>query len=85
MAIRKVTDDRFAGLPTISPKTPEMEIFLQAGYPEMSVEKANTIIKERKENPSTWPYEEYEKAQRFLTAYNSAPVSVDTEPGWKRK
>lgn len=70
---------------SIKPKTKEMEQFLQAGYPDMSVEKARTIIKERKENPASWTYEMLEKAEAFLAAYESSPVVTSTRQGWKRK
>lgn len=53
----------------IKPKTPEMEVLLAAGY-GMDKKKAELIVKERKENPHVWPYEEYEKAVAFLAAYN---------------
>jgi len=69
---------------SIQPKTKEMEVFLQAGYPDMSVEKAKTIIKERKENPASWPYEMLERAESFLLAYENGPIAVSTDPGWKR-
>ena len=63
----------------IKPGTPEMEAMLQAGYPDMNVAKAKTIIKERKENPALWPYEVMERAEAFLAAYNTAPVAVSTK------
>lgn len=67
--------------PTISikPKTPEMEAHLQVGYPDMTVEKARAIIKERKENPAMWPYEMLERAEAFLAAYEGTPVAVSTK------
>lgn len=68
----------------IKPKTVEMEQFLQAGYPDMSVEKAKTIIKERKENPASWTYEMLEKAEAFLKAWESSPIVTSKRPGWKR-
>ena len=68
----------------IKPKTIEMEQFLQAGYPDMSVAKANAIIKERKENPASWPYEMYEKALAFLAAWEATPQVTSKRPGWKR-
>jgi hypothetical protein len=69
----------------IRPKTPEMEAFLKGGYPDMSVEKAKTIIKERKENPAMWPYEMLERAEAFLAAYESAPQVVSKRAPWKRE
>lgn len=69
----------------IQPGTPEMEAFLQAGYPGMTVVKAKQIIKERKENPALWPYEQLEKAEAFLAAYEGKVQVISTTPGWKRK
>ena len=63
----------------IKPGTKEMEAYLQAGYPDMSVEKAQTIIKERKENPALWPYEVMERAEAFLAAYKASPVVVSNK------
>jgi hypothetical protein len=68
----------------IKPKTVEMEQYLQAGYPDMSVEKARMIIKERKENPASWDYAMLEKAEAFLKAWESSPIATSTRPGWKR-
>lgn len=68
----------------IKPGTPEMEALLQAGYPDMSVDKAKLIIKERKERPDLWPYEMLERAEAFLAAYNAKPIAVSTKaPGLK--
>ncbi len=67
------------GLLKIKPGTPEMEALLQAGYPDMSVAKAKTIIKERKERPELWPYEMLERAEAFLAAYEATPVAVSTD------
>lgn len=69
---------------SIQPGTPEMEQFLQAGYGNMTVEEARRILKVREENPFYYPYEVAQKAKAFLAAYESRPVAVDTEPGWKR-
>jgi hypothetical protein len=63
----------------IKPGTPEMEALLQAGYPDMSVAKAQQIIKERKDNPALWPYEVMERAEAFLAAYNAKPIAVSTK------
>jgi hypothetical protein len=61
-------------VPNIKPKTPQMEQMLQAGYPDLNVEKAKLIIKERKENPALWPYEQVQRAEAFLAAYNGVPL-----------
>ena len=57
----------------IKPGTPAMESYLRVGYPDMTVEKANAIVKERKANPASWPYEMLEKAEAFLAAYEMGP------------
>ena len=60
-----------------------MAQLLQVGY-GMTIEQARTIVKERKENPALWPYEQYEKATAMLEAYTAKPVAVSSDPGWKR-
>jgi hypothetical protein len=57
---------------------------LEAAY-GMTVEKAKTIIEERKKNPQTWPYELYEKAENMLQALATKPVAIDKDPGWHRE
>lgn len=69
----------------IKPKTPEMEALLRAGYPDMTVKKAETIIKERQANPQSWPYEQLERAEAFLAAYNTGATVVAQNPGWERE
>lgn len=68
--------DELKSVRKIRPGTKEMEAMLQTGYPDMSVEKAKAIIKERKDNPALWPYEVMERAEAFLAAYSAAPVVV---------
>jgi len=79
------TKQKAGSLPKYEVGSPELEAFLQAGYGDMSREKAETIIKERKANPASWPYEQYERAQAFLAALLTAPTVVSSTPGWKRK
>ena len=62
----------------IEPGTPQMEQMLQAGYPGMSVAKAKTILKERKETPTLWPYEVAQQAEAFLEAYSATPRAIST-------
>lgn len=57
---------------------------LETGY-GMSVEKAKTIVKERKENPQLWPYDLWEKAVNLLQAIDAVPVVIDQTPGWHRE
>lgn len=85
MATKNQTKVKPTDVKGIKPKTPEMAVFLMAGYPDMTVDKAKQIIKERQENPALWPYQMLERAQAFLAAYETQAVAVDTEPGWKRK
>lgn len=65
-------------------QTPEFKALLQAGY-QMTLEKAETIIKERDADPARWPYEMYEKAQALLKAWDSQPRAISKDPGWKRQ
>jgi hypothetical protein len=74
-----------SNLRRIKPRTPEMEAYLQVGYPGMTVAKAKQIIKERQENPALWPYEQLEMAQAFLEAYEKGPIAISMRPGWKRR
>lgn len=79
-----MADQLISSSQLIKPKTPEMESFLKAGYPDLDVETAKRIIKEREANPLTWPFEEYMKAKAFLAAYNGVPVEkqiVSSKPG----
>lgn len=85
MAIKPIPQkEEKAKLVKILPGTPEMEVFLQSGYPDMTEEKAETIIRERKENPALWPYAMLERAQNFLAALKATPRAVDTTPHWVR-
>ena len=72
-----------AAQPHVKPKTPQMEALLQAGY-GMTIAEARTIIKERKENPVTWPLEEARKAQAMLEAYEATPQVISKRQGWRR-
>jgi len=71
MATKRNTQETVSA--AIKPGTPAMESYLRIGYPDMTVEKAHLIIKERKENPQSWPYEMLERAQAFLAAYEQGP------------
>lgn len=68
----------------ISPGTPEMEAYLAVGYPGMTVEVAETIISERKQNPASWPLERVELAKAYLAAYRGSPVAIDPSPGFNQ-
>ena len=72
-----------AAQPHVKPKTKALEALLESGY-GMSLSKAQAIVKERPERPELWPYEQYEKAQAFLAAYEAKPVVTSTRPGWRR-
>jgi hypothetical protein len=71
--------------PKVKPGTPEMETLLSTGYKGMTVERANTIIEERKKDPQAWPLERAEEAQAFLDAYNAKDRKPTSDRrGWKR-
>jgi len=72
-----------AAQPMVKPKTKALEALLEAGY-GMNLEQAQTVLKERKADPATWPFEEYKKAQAFLAAYEAKPVVTSTRAGWRR-
>lgn len=61
--------------------------FLQAGYPDMTPEKAKAIVKkfDEENNPGNLPYEKYEQAVAYLAALANDPEVVSDRPGWKRK
>lgn len=67
-----------------APGSPQLESLLSSGYAGMTREMAETIIKERRENPNLWSYERYEQAKAFLAALAAKPEVVSTDPGWKR-
>jgi len=81
------TNDKIKALemaqPMIKPGTPEMEILLGSGYGGMTVDKAETIIKERKTSPHLWPHEMMEKAKAFLEAYTAKSQVISTRSPWR--
>ena len=83
----QTTQEKIAALaeaqPHIKPKTKAMEALLMAGY-GMSIATAEQIIKERKDNPQSWPFEKYEAAMAMIEAYKATPQVISTRPGWKR-
>ena len=64
--------------------SPEHDVLLEAGY-GMTVAEAELIIKERKENPLSHPYERAQAAMAMLEARKAKPIPIDTDPGWKRQ
>jgi len=68
----------------IQPGSQAMDDLLAVGY-GMSVAEARTIIKERDENPHSWPYEEYKKAKAMLAAFEAEPQVISETPGWVRQ
>jgi hypothetical protein len=70
--------------PVIKPGTPEMEHLLSAGYGGMTVAEAKEIVEGRAKNPAMFSYEQLKQAQAFLAAYNTAPVAISTDKGWRR-
>lgn len=73
-----------AQMPKKMAQTPEFQALLESGY-QMTLEEAKTIIKEREEEPTRWPYEEYKKAKALLAAWNAQPRVISKKPGWKRQ
>ena len=69
----------------IKPNTKAAEAHLSIGYGGMTVKDAELIIKERKADPHSHPYERYKEAEAFLAAYKSKSQVISTRPGWKRK
>lgn len=68
----------------IEPGSQAMEQFLSVGYPGMTRQKAELIIKERSENPALWPYEKVEQADAFLQALATTPRAIDKETGFNQ-
>lgn len=64
--------------------SPEHEQQLIGAY-NMNAEEARRIIKERDENPSTWPWDDYKRAQAFLEVFSTPNTVVATREGWKKK
>ena len=62
----------------------EHQALVEGAY-GMTVEKANTIVKERPANPQLYPYDLFEKAQAMLEALKTKPITIDTDPGWTRE
>jgi len=81
------TNDKIKALeaaqPMVKPGTPEMETLLGSGYDGMTVEKAKTIIDERKTSPHLWPYEMMDKARAFLQAYSAKSQVISTRQPWR--
>ncbi len=68
----------------VKPGSKGHEALLSAGY-KMDAAKARLIIKERKADPRSWPYAEFEKAEAFLAAFAlKNPKPSSDKPGWKR-
>jgi len=62
-----------------APGSAELELMLQAGYPDMTRAKAERIIAERAKRPELWPYEQLQRAEAFLAALFTAPTVVSTK------
>ena len=72
------------GAKPVRRKTPEMARMVEQGY-GMSIEDAKRIIKDWETNPQSWPYEQVQKARGAIAAYETDPVPISTDPGWKRE
>jgi hypothetical protein len=62
----------------------EHKTLIESGY-GMTAEQAETIIKERKADPRSWPYEKLEQAQSMLAAIKTKPRVVSTTKAWQRR
>ena len=74
-----------AAQPNVKLGSPEHAALLAAGY-GMTIEQAETIIKERAEKPELWPYEQFEKARAMLEAFNADPkkqAPTSKRPPWR--
>lgn len=67
----------------VKPGSAQHEQMIQVGY-QMTREKAETIIRERKANPQSWPYEMQERAEAFLEQLKAQPAVISPKPGWQR-
>jgi len=67
----------------IAPDSESMAQALEAAY-GMTLEEANTIIKERPAHPVLWPYAAFRKAQAMLAAYTATPEAISTTPHYQR-
>lgn len=56
---------------------------IEASY-GLTVQEANTIVKEWRDDHRSWPLTEVRKAQAMLEIIKAKPVVIDQTPGWKR-
>lgn len=68
--------------PMVKPGTVQMDALLQSGY-GISVADAKKIIKERDEDATRWPLEEYRKAEAVLAAYTAKPEPSSPKLPWR--
>lgn len=68
--------------PNVKFGSKEHKAMIEGGY-QMSFEQAETIIKERKADPHTWPYDKYEKALAMMAALKTKPQPSSTKEPWK--
>ena len=63
---------------SIRPGTPEFEMYISVGYPEIGTrEHALELLAERKKNPAAVPWEIMKKAEAFLAALDTRPTVAD--------
>lgn len=67
--------------------SPEMELRLQAGYPGMTREFAQSIIDLWEKDPkqTKWPFDKVQEAKAFLAALTTKPSVIAQNPHWKPK
>ena len=82
-AAQTLDDQQAAQLSRYKPGSEQLEALLASGY-GMDRQQAETIIRERAQNPALYPYEVFKKAQAFLEALNATPKVIAKNPGWNR-
>lgn len=65
------------------PQSPPALALLNAGYPDLTPERAEAIIRERAKNPATYSLDEVRQAEAFLAAWRATPQVVSTRPAWR--
>lgn len=70
--------------PKIKPGSVEHEALLATGY-KMNKAEAQTIIKEYKANPASWPYAVLKNAQAFMEALGAKPQVISTRQPWRSR
>lgn len=67
----------------VKPGSKAHERLLSAGYDGLTREDAERVIAERDEEPTRWPFAEYQKAKAFLAALEAKPQVLSERPPWR--